>query len=482
MKSQILRAAVGVTFSLLGFASVRGQAPAAPSPSALDTFVQQLKKPAPWLTWGADFRARNEYFNHIATLAATPLHEQDVFRFRGRVNATATAAPDFAVNARLAFEARQWQKPAFVGAFKAQTGFEERFALLDTLSAKWTNLFDAPVTLTVGRQDILLGDPLDWWLVMDGTPNDGSWTLYFDAARLTAEAKSIKTRFDVIALVQNTQPDEWLPTVGSSTSYPITDQKENGLIFYAANKALPNTQVDGYYLYRHDRQQVVTVAGVSRLSGDNGDLHTFGGKITGTPTAHLQYSLEGALQFGSKADRIGGAFAERDVRAWGAKGRLSYALKDPLNQQLSLSGELLSGDDPSTSGKDEMFDVLWGRWPLWSELYIYSYIYETGGRVAQMINLGRLGGSWTCAPLKGVTTSLSYQALYALQDTPTRAVAPALFSSDGRFRGHYVQVVVKRQFNKYLSGHLWAEFVWQGNYYTHRERLTFLRAELMVGF
>lgn len=454
----------------------------APAAGDVEAFLKRLKHPAPWLTWGADFRARNEYYEKIVTLADTALAEQDVFRFRGRINATATVSPDFTVNARLAAEARYWDKPAFVGAFKGRTGWEKRFVMFDAFAAKWTNLFDGAATLTLGRQDIFLGDPLDWWLVMDGTPNDGSWTTYFDAARLTIDAKSMKTRFDVIALTEFTQPDEWLGTIGRCESYPTTDQKEDGFILYAANKSLPNTQLDTYYIFKHDQQRMVTVAGASRLSGDNANLHTVGAKVTGTPTPHLQYSVEGAFQFGAKEDRIAGVFASRDVSAWGAKGKLTYSLKDPLNQRFTFAGELLSGDDPGSTGRDEMFDVLWGRWPMWSELTIYSYIYETGGRIAQMNNLGRLGAGWSSTPRKGTNVSLTYHALFALEETPTRAIAPALFSRDGRFRGHHVQAWVKHQFNPHLSGHLWAEWVWQGNFYAQRELMTFLRAELMIGF
>lgn len=456
--------------------------PAASRSAAVPDRLQQLKNPAPWFSWGADFRARNEYYNHIVTLAPASLHEQDLFRLRWRVAAALKPVADFSLNVRLTGEARQWQEPAFVGAFKARTGFEERYAIFDNFAAKWTNLLGGAGTFTLGRQDIMLGDPLDWWLVMDGTPNEGSWTTFFDAARLTVDAKSIKTKFDLIALIQNTQPDEWLPTIGSSTCYPLTDQRETGVIFYASNKSLPATQVDGYVLLKHDRQQTVTVAGVTKLSGDNADLYTLGGKVTGTIASNLQYSLEGALQSGTKEDRIAGRFAERDVRAWGGKARLTYSLRDPLNQQVTLTGEILSGDDPSTPGRDEMFDVLWGRWPLWSELYIYSVIQETGGRVAQMNNLGRFGGGWSCKPGKGTSVSLAWNALFALEQTPTRAVTPALFSRAGNFRGHYVQAVVKHQFNAHLSGHLWLERVWQGNFYTHREALTFLRAELMTTF
>jgi hypothetical protein len=45
-----------------------------------------------------------------------------------------------------------------------------------------------------------------------------------------------------------------------------------------------------------------------------------------------------------------------------------------------------------------------------------------------------------------------------------------------------VQAVLKYQFNKYTSSHLWAEWVKQGDFYTNRVQLTFFRAEVMFTF
>ena len=469
--------------------TVPGAAPApapAPSPaptSAFDESVKQFKNPAPWLTMGADFRARNEYYDNIVTLnSSSLLHEQDVIRYRARFSASFAPSADFGINTRLAAEARDWTKASFVSSFKNRTGMEWRYAMLDLLNAKWTKTSGLPLTITAGRQDIMMGDFYDWWLVMDGTPGDGSWTTYFDSARFTMDAKNIKTKFDLIYINQRAQPDAWLPTLGSSTSYPLTDQNEQGAVLYASNKSLKNTQVDAYVIYKNDRRATFMVAGVAKTPGDNADIGTVGGKITGTPTANLQYSVEGAYQFGSKYDRISGVFARRDIEAYGGKAKLTYSLKDPLNNQLGLACEVLSGDDPNTKNKDEMFDILWGRWPRWSELYIYSYINETSGRIAQMNNLARIGPTWNFVPVKGTTFSLMYNAMYALQKTPSRTVAPTLFSNAGFFRGHYVQAILKQQFNKYISGHLWAEWVKQGEFYTRADQLTFFRAEILFTF
>jgi len=454
----------------------------ASKPATFDDFIKDIKKPVDWFSWGGDIRVRNEYYNNIVTLnGAAPLNHQDVVRYRERIWAFVTPLTDLSFNARLSAEPRLWIEPSFVSAYKGQSSMEWRYGMADNLNVKWNNLFDQPISVTAGRQDIMLGDYYDWWLVSDGTPGDGSWTFYLDSIRLTAEAKDIKTKFDLIYISQSAMPGEWLPTIGRSTNYPVTDQNEQGVVLYASNKSLENVQLDGYFIYKRDDRVTFTINGVQKTPGDNANIYTIGGKITGTPEEHLQYSVEGAYQFGTKQDTIEGVFAQRDIDAYGAKAKLTYLFKDPMNNQVSLVGEFLSGDNPNTTGKDEMFDVLWGRWPRWSELYIYSYIYETGGRIAQMNNLGRVGPSWTCTPIKDTSLSLMYNALFAPEETPSRAVAP-VFTKTGNFRGHYLQAVLKHQFNKYLSAHLWSEFVWQGDYYDHEGALMFLRGEVMVSF
>jgi hypothetical protein len=85
--------------------------------------------------------------------------------------------------------------------------------------------------------------------------------------------------------------------------------------------------------------------------------------------------------------------------------------------------------------------------------------------------------------------SSSYFALFAVQDSPTRDLnavffgtrsnAGEPFSGTGDFRGHYLQNVLKYKFNEHISGHLWSEFLFPGDFYIHRQAMSFLRAEIM---
>jgi hypothetical protein len=481
----------------------------APAPSPAEQTIQDIKNPVSWLTWGGDLRLRNEYFNNALSLGVPNgglgfgnVHENDYFRFRGRIWASLLPTNDVTFNVRLAAEPREFLKPATMDTFYQQQGPQWRYGIFDNLNVQWKNAFQLPATVTVGRQDIFLGDG---WLMGDGTPEDGSFTTFVDAARVTYKLDDQHTTIDAIGLMQFARPDAWLPTLGASTHagdnvepLTLTDQNEKGAILWIANKSLPYANLDGYFFYKHDTR---INDFPTQTFGDNGDIYTLGGRVSGLLCDQWKYSLEGAYQFGRKQDpdlNDGGANPNlapsaqttgfRALDAYGLQGKLTYQFKDPWNNQLSLSGEFLSGDNPKT-GSDEMFDVLWGRWPSWSEMYnIYSYVSET--RVGQTANLIRFGPTWTVDPMPKMEFSASYYMLLADQDVATRdlnnafGVPPATdaFTGTGNDRGQYLQAVLKYKFNQHLSGHLWSEFLFPGDFYVNHPLMTFLRAEVMLTF
>jgi len=472
-------------------------APAPPPPdlSSTEQMLQDMKNPFSWLNWGADLRIRNEYYNNALSLGSgpasgpfAPLHAQDYFRYRGRVWTSITPTEDLSLNARLAAEPREFMEPSTFDTYFEKSGMQWRYGIIDNLNVKWKQPLDQPVTLTVGRQDIFLGDG---WLVGDGTPEDGSFTTFLDSARATLDLKDCHTTIDAIGIVQYARPDAWLPTIGPSTTqggnpnaYLLTDQNEKGAILWIANKSLPAANVDAYFIYKHD--SAINDAPASIFS-DNADIFTFGGRVSGLVEEHFQYSAEGAYQFGRKQYQYNPPVTApldedfHNLSAFGVNSKVSYLFKDELNDQLSLSYEFLSGDDPGTK-TDEMFDVLWGRWPSWSEMYnIYSYVNET--RVGQTANLHRIGPTWSMTPIKDMQFSASYYALFADQAYPTQATLPVgpngAFTGTGTFRGHYLQAILKYKFTQHMSGHLWGEVLFPGDYYVDRSLMTFLRAEVM---
>jgi hypothetical protein len=363
-----------------------------------------------------------------------------------------------------------------------------RYGIFDSLNVQWRKPLDMPATLTVGRQDIFLGDG---WLVGDGTPEDGSFTTFLDSARFTYNLEDQKTTIDAIGIIQDGRPDGWLPTLGPSTSqggdpnaYLLTDQNEKGAILSIANKSLPAANLGGYFIYKQD--SAINSAPAS-LYSDNADIYTFGARVSGVVKDNWNYSVEGAYQFGRKQYQYNPPLEltywdenYHNLSAFGLNSRFGYSFKDTLNNQLTLSYEFLSGTRPG-SGTDGNFDVLWGRWPRWSEMYnIYGYVNET--RVGQMDNLHRIGPTWSFTPIKDMQFSLSYYALFADQSLPTTQTLPGAYTDKGNFRGHYLQSILKYKFSQHMSGHLWSEFLFPGNYYVSSQMMTFLRAEVMFTF
>ena len=174
-----------------------------------------IKNPAPWLSWGGDLRIRNEYYNEALSLTSdpnlspfAPYHAQDYFRFRGRVWTSITPVTNLTLNVRLTAEPRDFMEPSTFDTDFTHQGMQWRYGIIDNLNIQWKEPLDLPVTVKVGRQDIFLGDG---WLVGDGSPEDGSFTYFLDAARATINLDEQHTTIDVIGLVQYPKPDAWLP-------------------------------------------------------------------------------------------------------------------------------------------------------------------------------------------------------------------------------------------------------------------------------
>ncbi len=478
--------------ALISARAQTAQTPAAAPPpaqlSATEQMIKDIKNPTSWLNWGADFRARNEYFNNLLTLNRdNPLHEQDYFRFRARLWATVTPVEDLSFAVRLAAEPREWMKEAGYTPMRktptdGRTGLDMREGIIDNLWIEYKNIADLPLTVKVGRQDIIPNrDSLagDGWLLSDGTPGDGSWTYYFDSARIKYELKDQHTTIEAMGIVQDPRDDGWLPTMNNQ-NLAQGDQREQGVVVQVANSSYKAANLTAYFIYKNDDKVSIHYPTV----GDDADIYTVGGRINGMLDDHWQYWLEAAYQFGRKSDtRVqypsGSSGASRDLSAYGVNTRMSYLFKDRLNNQLTLSFELLSGDDGKTK-TDEMFDSLWGRWPRWSEIGLYSTAAEA--RIGQQANLLRLGPTWTLNPIKDrMKFATSYYALFSQQEEATRGAA-GLFSNDGHFRGHFTSAMIEYTFSKHMKGHLWGELLFPGDYYEHKQMISFLRAEVMFTF
>jgi hypothetical protein len=438
--------------------------PAAEPNDAVEDFIQQVKHPVSWFSWGADARIREEtFFNAISLNHNDPKAQYSFQRYRERLWTTITPVENVDINARLMFEPRRYELPNIL------EGWATDEAMFDILNVTYKKAFGLPLTIVAGRQEIVLGDG---WLVLEGTPEDGSRTICFDAVRTTWDLKPIATTVDAIYINQHARSDQYIENICDKQQFIRTDD-EQGAILYARNQSLPNTKLDGYFMYKRDR--IPDTDGwpgprVSPIISDNADLYTFGTRAEYQFDDHWNWHGEIAEQLGDKNDRA--------VSALGATTLLTYSFKDKYQNKLHAGYEFLSGDNSTDgTGRDHQFNLLWGRYPQWSELYIYTYARET--RIADVTNLHRFNVlGWSIKPCKNIEIQADYHLLWADENPKGNT---ANFSDNGHFRGQLLTTKLLYNFTSHISGHLWGEMFMPGNYYSDQtnEMAFFARAEIV---
>lgn len=426
-------------------------------------WIERTKNPAPWWNWGADLRTQVTHFENAIFLDdGAPLQVWQFERFRARWWNTLTPEPWLQANVRLTWEGFIWDSPNAFDEWQGAPGY------LDNLNVALLHPGELPVSATLGRQDIILGDG---WLVLDGTPFDNSRTIFFDAARLTFDLPA-ETSLEAIYLDNAAENDGHLPTLGNEDEW-LSEQDERGAILWLTHKHFKPTELNGYFIYKHDDAEGPNPPAPRAIEGAllpspgiGGETYALGARAVHDFDKHWNMHVEGAYEFGHRSGQ--------DLSAFGANSALTYAFLDKAKSRVHVNYEFLSGDDPDTD-TNEAFNILWGRWARFSELLPYTYAGET--RIADFTNMHRIGPGYSFVPCSPIEITLDYDALFADENT---YAGQAGFSDGGAFRGHLLSSWLKYTINRHVSGHVMAEVFFPGNYYdeTRDDTALFLRGEL----
>jgi hypothetical protein len=448
-------------------------ATAAPHWHTMD-FMDAFHHPFDGLEMGLDLRLREVYTHNMFALDdqfgdASGMNSNDMHwqRWRTRWSTIWTLAPDVTFNTRLTWEFWTITGPdrmpvnSMKPLAKQDTDFRE--LIFDNLNLKFKNAFDLPMTLTVGRQDIMLGTG---WLVMDGTPADGSRTFFFDAVRATIDLRDT-TQLDLIGIAQSDDERGWMTPINHRNYIHLTQKTdETGFIAYLTDKSFENTQLEAYYMYKKEEPSDWANNSESWWAtspGKNAEIHTFGGRVAQKLDENWSYSVEVAKQFGTRDNE--------SMKGLGSNNKLVYAFNDELKNELRLTHEYLSGDDKSTKGS-EKFDTLWGDWPQpqrGGDLQLYMWAFE--GNVGEEANLHRVGVGHTFKPNKNWTMATDYNLLWADQNGSTQSGSSNLKISDnGYFRGQLISGLLTYSCCKNFKTHFMVDYLIPGSYYDQSNR------------
>ncbi len=327
-------------------------------------------------------------------------------------------------------------------------------AFVDLLYSKWDIDTGLRGTLTLGRQNIILGEG---FLVMDGGPLDGSRSIYFNAARF--DWRLDKTKSISVFYMYQEEIDDWLPIIHDQDK-PMVDQPEEGFGAYFSGD-FGTTNLQAYAI----RKNVKATTAHPTAS----EINTFGGRVQVSATEKLSATVEAAYQFGKLGDA--------DRAAFGGYSHIDYttAWAFYLPSTLTAGAVYLSGDDPETDDW-EGWDPLFSRWPKWSESYIYTLIREGG--VAYWSNFASVYVRAGFKLSDQVQVQGDFHHLMAPRAPDSELSFPG---GTGKTRGELLIGKMTYQINDRLSGHLLWETLSPGSFYFSQAlRYSWVRVELML--
>jgi len=416
---------------------------------------------------GGDIRIREEFFNHIPVAKDPPGvsrgGKNNSIRFRTMAWASAEYE-GIIFYGRLNNEFRQWIKPHNSKAFDWPDEL-----LIDNLYLRLDQVLGEGVVLTIGRQDIALGSKR---LVLEGTPKDGSRTIYMNGITLGVRIDDL-TRLDLFG-VYNTDEDklaighEHRDIVGYKNALDTMDEAGGGI--FITSRLTERLPFELYYLYKHDTSYTwLPKADEAPARVGASDYHTFGLRLMPIFGSQFSGELELAGQFGEED-------ADNSVRAMMAAGNLTW--KPELSYSPAFSANLvyLSGDDED-SRRQEGFNPLWGRYPWVSELYIYSWDLERAGFWTNLIYPYLQA---TCKPAAGYDLRASLGPMFAEEKNGPGHGSRRGWLGIVRLDFPLAKGLLGR--DDTMKGHLLAEVLKPGSYYEVSHTSYFLRWEVSYSF
>lgn len=377
----------------------------------------------------------------------------NTFRTRGSLKATVNATDD--VTAVLQITNQTWGNGVTDAGGQEKDNLSNKF-FLDNAYVHIRNVFNMPVDLKVGRQNLQYGSG---FVLFDGNSQLGSTSAYFDGVKLTLHPG---TGFNLDAIYAQDEEN-------NRDNASDDDVSLSGL--YATITRVPvigKTEI--YLLNRHDEN-------------NEKDIWMVGGRVSDKLEMGFDYSLEAAYQAGDALENV-------DQKAFGGKFKAGYTFTNAgMKPRFFSEYVYLSGDDPDTP-ENEGWDVFYGGWGgQYGDLLAWAFVNLPGSAnvVSTAYDYGRLSSNYgeaTFGNIKMATLGMSASLMKSL----TSSVSYSNLTFDETYAGvdddfgDYYQITLKYLYNKNLSftvygamlspgeafsdtaGDTAREFYWETNY------------------
>ncbi|MBI2095019.1 MAG: porin [Candidatus Omnitrophica bacterium] len=345
---------------------------------------------------------------------------------------------------------RDWNADVF-DTTTANTA-EEFDVILDLAYVKLKEAFYSPLTLTIGRQDLVFGRGF----ILGWNPQDPTTTIQAD------EFTQIQS-FDAIRGTLDFNP--WtVDLVYSKTNENSHDPEDDrDLYFTNVNYKFSerNAVAEGYFFADLDKHTTASAAG-----SNNNDTYTLGGRFQYDPIAQGTLGGELAYQFGNYSNAAGAA--DRDRGAWALDLFGEYRIENPWKPTVGIEYVYLSGEEVTASSSES-----WSMWRGDFRLPVYGWIhdylelyYETGlvGDYASGQNQEHLSLYGSMVPMEDVKLSANY--FYFRTVEPVHPSGLAGSSSLSKDIGHELDTALTYAYSEDVTFTFMANWFIPGSFYT----------------
>jgi len=399
--------------------------------------------------WGGDFRFRVTDLDHIPTNAGSFAFHQLFNRNRTRVWFNYGPNEDTNLRLRLTNEFRFYDS----GRQDVEKWDPINEIVPDNIYADFNNLSGGKLSLRIGRQDLIYGTGK---VILDGTPLDGSRTIYHNAIKATLKFETNKIDF---LGIYNEGKDSL--TINAQDDVRVIEQDEAALGLYGKNSLYEQTPFEYYWIYKTEDESRTSYGAF-----EDANFHTVGGRIMPKFGSGFKGNAELAWQTGNHGDEdVGGRMLDAS---------LTYGPDIWGSTKPAFTGGYyyLSGNEAG-SGDNEGWHPVFSRWPQISELYLYSWVgtqYSIGG----WSNLKTPYLGLDLVPFKDSKFQFRYYYMEADEkDGP----------GNGDKRGDLFTALLKFKIIENLTGHVRGEWLNVGDYYAPgTDDAYFLRLNLLYKF
>lgn len=439
---------------------------------AQDAVVEEVKDGGLKLNAGADLRIRQEIINNIPDGPVADYN--NYFRIRPRVWGEASYE-NFRLYGRLADEFRHYNKSSNRNNRHCAEIPDE--VVVDNLYLDITDLFDGWLDIRAGRQDLVYGKGR---VIAEGTPADGSRTIYMDAIKASINFDEEKKNvLDILAIYNQADNELSMGGIEGSKDRQLTlmnsgerNMDEWGGGLYFKSEELDEMPFDLYWIFKREQKADSPDGKVAGRS-----FHTWGLRLMPKYTETISGEFEGAFQNGE----IDGG---QNCHGYMGYGAIQYApaVEWKVKPFIKAGMYYLSGDKRRGPGSgDSGWDPVWSRWRQTSRLYFYDF--KDGVGYWTNLIYPHIEGGFNITSMHKLMASAG--PMYADKKDGLGGGDGSFYGWLGIFRYDFpiMTNILKREDKRgNLFGRLQAEILDPGDYYASDKVAYLLRWELLATF